>query len=115
MRISDWSSDVCSSDLLEPRQADGIALQFSQQPAFRAVLAQAADQGLERLGLVWVAIRYVDAAIAAFLVVDQLEGIGGAAQAAAAEAVAVELQQIGRASWRGRVGQYVWISGGGVA
>src|SRR3546814_17937732 len=25
MRISDWSSDVCSSDLLGPAQAEGIA------------------------------------------------------------------------------------------
>src|SRR3546814_9041887 len=26
MRISDWSSDVCSSDLLEPRAADGLGI-----------------------------------------------------------------------------------------
>src|SRR3546814_4522534 len=35
MRISDWSSDVCSSDLL----ADVLALQRAEEPETHAVLA----------------------------------------------------------------------------
>src|SRR3546814_2982855 len=33
MRISDWSSDVCSSDLRRGQQAAGVAAQVQHQPA----------------------------------------------------------------------------------
>src|SRR3546814_2854728 len=38
MRISDWSSDVCSSDL-PPQLADVLALQRAEEPETHAVLA----------------------------------------------------------------------------
>src|SRR3546814_15826223 len=40
MRISDWSSDVCSSDLWVPPQlADVLALQRAEEPETHAALA----------------------------------------------------------------------------
>src|SRR3546814_6168439 len=50
MRISDWSSDVCSSDLRRGQQADdlvGIALQ-QRRPAQQAMLAVTRRDGPRR-------------------------------------------------------------------
>src|SRR3546814_3764006 len=80
MRISDWSSDVCSSDL-QPRLVvrrqigrGGMAVQIEQEVDGRAI----------QLGL-----------------------IGAVGQQAGIEIVAQILQQIGRAACRERVCQYV--------
>src|SRR3546814_9095564 len=53
MRISDWSSDVCSSDLfLDPAQGEALGLQRLHDGAEQAVVAQAveADAGEELEG-----------------------------------------------------------------
>src|SRR3546814_6523475 len=39
MRISDWSSDVCSSDLRDARQSDGVAQRAPADAAERADVA----------------------------------------------------------------------------
>src|SRR3546814_4368199 len=85
MRISDWSSDVCSSDLLDRRARQ---------------LDRTAD-GLEAAAL---RMRHLDdgAADAQRLVVHQLLHVH---DRAAGDVVLVE--QIGRASCRERVCQYV--------
>src|SRR3546814_2343774 len=48
MRISDWSSDVCSSDLLLPLRADALAVGFERGKLVLedhlAVVKQASDQ-----------------------------------------------------------------------
>src|SRR3546814_13082902 len=57
MRISDWSSDVCSSDLVSPALAGRVVLQMDQAtPAHQGVLRHfgqcGEDAGLDRrLGL----------------------------------------------------------------
>src|SRR3546814_17413922 len=92
MRISDWSSDVCSSDLDRTKDA-------------RA--EQAVTLGLERavvdgFGLLDLAEQpRTDAFGARDADLDNVEGFG--------------LREIGRASCRGRVCQYVSISGVGVS
>src|SRR3546814_2489622 len=45
MRISDWSSDVCSSDLVGAVEADVVEVDGE----FRVLLAQPGDHGLGRL------------------------------------------------------------------
>src|SRR3546814_11880266 len=46
MRISDWSSDVCSSDLLEPSDADGRAGKYlAVRLGLRMVRGLANDDG----------------------------------------------------------------------
>src|SRR3546814_9018199 len=50
MRISDWSSDVCSSDLREGRLAEGAAAQMDQ--AWRNILAILDDAGMDAGNLV---------------------------------------------------------------
>src|SRR3546814_4398541 len=46
MRISDWSSDVCSSDLLHRHKADklGNTRLYSPDPFFDELFARAADR-----------------------------------------------------------------------
>src|SRR3546814_3542080 len=85
MRISDWSSDVCSSDLLG---AVGLHRQ-------------------QRTGLGGVAVDVDDAGAA-------LAGVAADMGPGQAQVLAQELNeqsagldQIGRASWRDRVCQYV--------
>src|SRR3546814_15833511 len=85
MRISDWSSDVCSSDLRATRQVD--------------------DLGRLRLDL-RIALVIGEA--------NQSVGVGHvqiiAHQRHAERRVEVFQKKIGRASCRERVCQYVWIS-----
>src|SRR3546814_4115043 len=84
MRISDWSSDVCSSDLMDVTWHLIGHLQSNK-----------ARKAAERCG--W--IHAVDS-------VDLLRRLDGAA-AAAARTLEVLIQEIGRASCRERVCQYV--------
>src|SRR3546814_6093214 len=94
MRISDWSSDVCSSDLgaAEPvgvgDLADAVDLADARQQRHR----QGLDERQPRLGL--QPLRAVRA----------LTGLGEAGAHAVEQA---EQQEIGRASCRERVCQYV--------
>src|SRR3546814_6888137 len=80
MRISDWSSDVCSSDLTHPlriRVEEGLAkmaLDLQHDPEVKAKVAKVRDELLEKKAVK----RWLDG-----------------------------LWEIGRASCRGRVCQYV--------
>src|SRR3546814_18768788 len=102
MRISDWSSDVCSSDLLRGRRqlrggigADPGAEREAHQDqwALRQALAQPVGEKYRVLGLATALIMQ------AFAATD------------AAEVEAQHVQQTGRATRRARVCQYVSISG----
>src|SRR3546814_3931927 len=86
MRISDWSSDVCSSDLASPRPA------ISARPTATSSIPTSAgsSQGWAGVGETWFQNR-TDAD--AFL--------------ASSHVHAAEASQIGRASCRERVCQYV--------
>src|SRR3546814_13899300 len=91
MRISDWSSDVCSSDLL----AAGMI--FTVEP-----MINAGRRDIREMGDGWT-IKTKDRRLSAqwehtVLVTETGHEI-----------------QIGRASWRERVCQYVWISVVGVS
>src|SRR3546814_14466560 len=110
MRISDWSSDVCSSDLAER------ALEQARRPDRRhqrRVAAEAAtvdaDAILVRVALFDRPFRGVDDvvldAFGPLLVAGIPEGL-----AVAARAVVIHLEQIGSASCRERVCQTVLIS-----
>src|SRR3546814_16714489 len=87
MRISDWSSDVCSSDLVE-----GVPVHDLEPVLLQRLDVCRADQviavdgsGAQRVG---TSLRLLD---------RHDHGLG-------------DLGQIGRASCRERVCQYVWIS-----
>src|SRR3546814_1734665 len=56
MRISDWSSDVCSSDLLAPHRLDEIATDAIE-------LAQPLAHRAERLGIGRRILRLIDEAV----------------------------------------------------
>src|SRR3546814_18306109 len=97
MRISDWSSDVCSSDLAESADVAGEHLHRVE----RALL-----DGTERLrvGFERIARPFVEAVFTALeIVIDAALHL---------RVVAIEL---GRAPCRERVGQDVEISGAAVA
>src|SRR3546814_20961044 len=95
MRISDWSSDVCSSDLgrsVGSALADGVAgTQKNVLPI--GLLAVVAFVGVFVFALV------------AMLVILLLAAIGGLVHP-----VLAMLLELGRGSWRERVCQYVYIS-----
>src|SRR3546814_139258 len=80
MRISDWSSDVCSSDLATADAVDGVAGMAAQPDAEVRVAAVAAQHHVER-------VSFCCGHHATLAVLHQ--------------------QQIGRASCRERVCQYV--------
>src|SRR3546814_3813636 len=50
MRISDWSSDVCSADLEERARTRGAADLVDHRPPRKGVRAAAAGQGLRQAG-----------------------------------------------------------------
>src|SRR3546814_13676163 len=101
MRISDWSSDVCSSDLRLHRRAVTASQDDAAEevPLVREIHRRVAQGMAAALGVGGIHRR------AASLEVGELAGsIVGAHQDPAA------IAQIGRASCRERVGQYVEIS-----
>src|SRR3546814_17017952 len=116
MRISDWSSDVCSSDLqiagaTTIRTTLGLILSIGLRPCSGAVLVLAFAQAI---GLEWAGV----AAIAAMstgtaLAVASLAFLAVNARRWAAKAVGEERSryrvgaEIGRASGRGRGCRYV--------
>src|SRR3546814_4362940 len=89
MRISDWSSDVCSSDLREAMMMRAMAIGYREFPARqeRSPLARERDESRfgKRLGQTL-----------AFEAVEHAENIEAA-----------DAEEIGRASWRDRVCQIV--------
>src|SRR3546814_12410406 len=94
MRISDWSSDVCSSDLVVECDAEGG--EVGLVPGLHA-----ADEVLGRKAGLFRGQH--DRRAMGVVGADEVHGAAG--QAARAH------QKTGRASWRGRGGQYVEISG----
>src|SRR3546814_13631064 len=101
MRISDWSSDVCSSDLVEV-----VAETAARQPRTRYPdLEQIADRRRradDAVGLIVTAIGRAQ------LDLDRVgQPLGHVFDRAADRVAAVERAQIGRASCRERVCQYV--------
>src|SRR3546814_11548359 len=105
LRISDWSSDVCSSDLrlveVAAEAAHGDALRFA--PRARA-LDRHARQALQRRRDVRIG------KLADILRRDRVDHAGGIAldvEIALQRAADAGDDEIGRASCRERVGQYV--------
>src|SRR3546814_13760431 len=96
MRISDWSSDVCSSDLLAPRLHAGSAEDWLPQAGAYARLDMHYYEQL----------RWIQAVLAAHPPRAAERAMFGGADMRPDEAAA----KIGRASCRERVCQYVWIS-----
>src|SRR3546814_12550353 len=97
MRISDWSSDVCSSDLVDVTPlANHVELHRLAQPPRR----DAEFQGTRIVHL---------AAIDGQHDIARLEA-GAIGRAAAIDGLAQPAAEIGRASCRERVCQYVSIS-----
>src|SRR3546814_14744040 len=97
MRISDWSSDVCSSDLRVQ------VVQFDRDAGIG--LLEAGDQRAERLGAqrrveddLALLLRRVDYRLIVLRIVFRQLGRGRAAD---------QRKEIGRASGRERVCQYV--------
>src|SRR3546814_13958653 len=92
MRISDWSSDVCSSDLLQRLRSIEIVavIQFDERPAAEVPFAVEPADAITGLVLVEPFVTF------------RLHALGGIQQHVAPE--------IGRASCRERVCQYVSIS-----
>src|SRR3546814_18089644 len=102
MRISDWSSDVCSSDLISHERRELLPVRRQEPvvevrrdavlaPRDRVPLPPADDQPADLLAEV---VEEVGVAHGRHTRVDAVAGLGG----------------IGRAECRGRVGQYVLIS-----
>src|SRR3546814_12459401 len=123
MRISDWSSDVCSSDLADVEHAhplaqpelaaDQVELGFLRiiEVLRLAPVAAAVDQALAEHGAVEVVAQVVVAladlvTAASGLQVEQARTQCGAAVGGSGRAVLDAGVELGRAAGRGRVGQY---------
>src|SRR3546814_17834685 len=107
MRISDWSSDVCSSDLREHRGAE-LTRQRRAVGQLLVALDLRALHADRRLA--------VDplAAIERLAELRNLRGVEDGGNVQQHGCLRVRQKQNGRASCRERVCQYVWISVGAV-
>src|SRR3546814_16234042 len=90
MRISDWSSDVCSSDLFTFVRIEGIDF-VGEHAADRHLLGGEADEGVALVQ---------HHRLRGHGVLGHAEDVGGGHQIG---------EQIGRDSWRERVCQYVYL------
>src|SRR3546814_14152971 len=98
MRISDWSSDVCSSDLLPVRKAIGTEVDPVMLEIFNNLFMSIAEQMgsvLEKTAYSVNIKERLDFSCAIFDLDGELI------------ANAPHMPEIGRASWRERVCQYV--------
>src|SRR3546814_12203630 len=98
MRISDWSSDVCSSDLTGPSLAG-----LWDRPAGRVDDFERYSAGLRSADFDW------DAAVLDAWLADPRAMIPDTRMVFRG-IPAEQDREIGRASWRARGCQYVWIS-----
>src|SRR3546814_18943639 len=106
MRISDWSSDVCSSDLLPGLCRVPFDLQLAHQTCGRSML------GVTHENLAYqYRLPFVDDQLAILDVIAQVRHAAHPSPLGLAGGNLVADAQIGSASCRGRVGQYVSISG----
>src|SRR3546814_16212240 len=99
MRISDWSSDVCSSDLprvLWPARSEPLMPSFA--PALETTLHKALEAASSR--------RHEYATLEPLLLalVDD-DNASKVMDACSVDLGDPQATEIGRASWRGRVGQ----------
>src|SRR3546814_15166921 len=101
MRISDWSSDVCSSDLVAADELRRQRVEFAAQLFERDRVARGVDDRLDRIGLIVAETQ-------AELRLQIAERKPAIERAARGEG---DQQQIGRGSGRERVWQDVEISG----
>src|SRR3546814_6191003 len=113
MRISDWSSDVCSSDLLPAEtmvrkvRASSVSMGLSRSRPFISILSiSTAD--FPRLSNVWTLPSFKSGKME-----DDHYGRDSLSQADAASGRDAA-RGVGRAAGRERVGKYGWISGGSV-
>src|SRR3546814_14968865 len=98
MRISDWSSDVCSSDLFSAA---------NRLPASRTVQAARAMRFNMMSFLMLGKLSAGQwSGLASIVRLDQLDENPGS-RPERSVVVRVEIEQIGRAPWRDRVCQYV--------
>src|SRR3546814_12962008 len=109
MRISDWSSDVCSSDLLwKIGNHKSLRYRCHTGHAYTAPVLLA-EQTAKIQETLWVALRMFEER--RNLLVTMVTSHNGKSNHPAAErAKRSEVHKIGRASCRERVCQYVWIS-----
>src|SRR3546814_6941782 len=95
MRISDWSSDVCSSDLA----LAGALTHPGEHRNAAVTLGDVVDQFLDQHGLAHAGTAEQADLAAARIGGEQVD----------------HLDQIGRASWWERVCKYTWISAAAVS
>src|SRR3546814_18207789 len=114
MRISDWSSDVCSSDLLDDQVVERLRLQARQHGHLRAALDLEHTDGigaLQHLVDGGILRRHRgDGEVAAVVLPHQLEALAQAGQHAERQHVDLQDAEIGRASCMERVCHYVSIT-----
>src|SRR3546814_6194665 len=99
MRISDWSSDVCSSDLIGP---DIPASTFNDG----RTLHEGVEAALEVQATEWLKLRQVYA-YSNFRFRNDAQFGDNRLPVVPKHVYRAEIRQIGRASCRERVGQYV--------
>src|SRR3546814_17386118 len=111
MRISDWSSDVCSSDRVaeEPERIGKRALVLSTPEQGASASALTRELGGGAVGTftgaaMHVPVSVVDeaASMASRLGADCTVAIGGGSTIGLAQGLSIPLDQIGRESCRGR-------------
>src|SRR3546814_5146200 len=111
MRISDWSSDVCSSDLIDDRQDQegarivdhAVALVIADAIAARCLLHAIAVRNRHRLDRMTVADRHGATTIEHRLACVDNATVG----AAVMPGLRLGMTESGSASGRERVGEYV--------
>src|SRR3546814_19950211 len=102
MRISDWSSDVCSSDPREQQAPGGLVDDFTLDAAAKlGMLLEIGERDADR-----PLMRGKDTLVAGYQRQDR-DRIGGADVDVPAGLVLDTILEIGRAAGRVRVGQYV--------
>src|SRR3546814_1145546 len=109
MRISDWSSDVCSSDLVDAPAHDAAVLDFGGKAFPRAGVAP--DEGFDLDPVARAGAEPVERGEADLAVLGQPDGRLAEQAEQAHEigegAAAADIIKIGRAACRERVCQYV--------
>src|SRR3546814_13921825 len=98
MRISDWSSDVCSSDLIDLAVKEGQTL---------GVVGESGS-GKTTLGL--ALLRLVSSKGPIVYLGDRIDGFDSKRMRPLRRHMQIVFKEIGRASCRERVCQYVYIS-----
>src|SRR3546814_20275263 len=117
MRISDWSSDVCSSDLVDHLEA--VEVEEGERAAVTVTAGDgqfARHHGIEgaavgQAGQVVAARQLFQLGNAVGLFGEALLAFGGGGQDLLDQLAIARIREVGRASWRERGGQdeEVWV------